>query len=47
MKSAECGVRNAECQGGVRSVVADAALPWRFRIPHSAFRILVIIFTIS
>ena len=35
--NAECGIRNAECQGE-RRVASDLAL--QFRIPHSTFRIL-------
>src|SRR2546429_631630 len=33
--NAECGVRNAECQG---KVARQASLPFTLRIPHSAFR---------
>src|SRR2546430_17040214 len=33
--NAECGVRNAECQG---KVARQASLPFTHRIPHSAFR---------
>jgi len=35
--NAECGMRNAECQGG-RGSAND--LPFQFRTLHSAFRIV-------
>ncbi|HEU5262358.1 MAG TPA: hypothetical protein VFU41_13155 [Gemmatimonadales bacterium] len=40
MRSAECGVRNAEGKGGRRKA---NDLPLQFRIPHSAFRILLLL----